>query len=657
MEQIYKNKLNLLGYTQLVCDIFPTWEDVKDEILVPERKSGTGNGTIHVFLGAADNELRKEFASYYRAVNSGEDPAVGAIEVKHYFLASNVLSMIGYVCQYYYSKGQNSNDQVRTILSLLSSYPSENGLLETFSFFKLSTGSSRLRPYFKQFESDGVFTKLIRQLLLPNSYYKISLYKNANGGYAAFWLIGFDWQTDFEANSNKDLFSDNKAREVFSALLQRIFYGAPGTGKSNTIKREVDDKNKVNYRVTFHPDSDYSTFVGTYKPSMKPTGVTLASGEKEEVITYKFVPQAFTKAYTAAWNTADDVYLIIEEINRGNCAQIFGDLFQLLDRGSDGFSEYPVDADSDLADYIHKKLEKSSRTDFPNGVKDGKKLVLPSNLYIWATMNTSDQSLFPIDSAFKRRWDWQYMPIADGNKNWRIEVNGLLYDWWDFLEKINTQIGLTTNSEDKKLGYYFCKANDKLIDAKTFVGKVIFYLWNDVFKDYDLEGDLFKDDDNSKLTFDKFYAVQNSNTIINESKVELFLKNLGVEPLEEVIDDEDVDDESNEMNSQRKSSNIEIYYDGSKIDGKNSIVKFANLIEMIGVEKVAELGIIAIKKSSIALLSKNKLPEDTPGGYGKGMRQIGDYWMVVKYSNPTKISMINEIAGKLSLNIRAELIQ
>ena len=111
------------------------------------------------------------------------------------------------------------------------------------------------------------------------------------------------------------------------------------------------------------------------------------------------------------------------------------------------------------------------------------------------------------------------------------------------------------------------------------------------------------------------------------------------------------------MNSQRNSSNIEIYYDGEKIDGKNSIVKFANLIETIGVEKVAELGIMAIKKSSIALLSRDKLPEDTPGGYGKGLRQIGDYWMVVKYNNDAKISMINEIADKLSLNIRAELIK
>lgn len=447
----------------------------------------------------------------------------------------------------------------------------------------------------------------------------------------------------------------NKKTESKSS--QIIFYGAPGTGKSNTIKHEVDDNKKINYRVTFHPDSDYSTFVGAYKPTMKPTGVTLASGEKEEVITYKFVPQAFTKAYTAAWNTEDDVYLIIEEINRGNCAQIFGDLFQLLDR-KNGVSEYPVDTDSDLADHIRKELEKSSRTDFPNGVKEGKKLVLPSNLYIWATMNTSDQSLFPIDSAFKRRWDWQYMPIANGNKNWRIEVNGLLYDWWEFLKKINTQIGTTTNSEDKKLGYFFCKANDKLIDAKTFVGKVIFYLWNDVFKDYDLEGDLFKDEDTNKLTFDKFFSVQNGVTIINEGKVELFMKNLGVEPLEEeIIDDEEGDNESDEMNSQRNSSNIEIYYDGSKINGKSSIEKFANLIEIIDVEKVADLKIKPIKKSSYDLLSKTRLPEDTPGGYGKSLRQIGDYWLFIKYGNPRKIEMINEIADKLSLNIRAELIK
>ena len=92
-------------------------------------------------------------------------------------------------------------------------------------------------------------------------------------------------------------------------------------------------------------------------------------------------------------------------------------------------------------------------------VFNGDILLLPDNLYIWATMNTSDQSLFPIDSAFKRRWDWKYIPISNANKDWAIKVNGNKYDWWNFLEKINAQIGSTTNSEDKKLGYFFLQGN------------------------------------------------------------------------------------------------------------------------------------------------------------------------------------------------------
>lgn len=110
-------------------------------------------------------------------------------------------------------------------------------------------------------------------------------------------------------------------------------------------------------------------------------------------------------------------------------------------------------------------------------------------------MNTSDQSLFPIDSAFKRRWDWNYVPISDAGKKWMIEVNGAQYDWWKFLEAINDKVYHATYSEDKKLGYFFCKAKDGVISADKFVSKVIFYLWNDVFKDSEFEGDTFKDED------------------------------------------------------------------------------------------------------------------------------------------------------------------
>lgn len=357
-------------------------------------------------------------------------------------------------------------------------------------------------------------------------------------------------------------------------FLQQIYYGAPGTGKSHEIKKLTKGKEVI--RTTFHPDSDYSTFVGAYKPTTKRVPIYSTYGEKavevkdadgkpmtEDRIVYEFVEQAFLQAYIKAWKqfakadeskTAEGVYLIIEEINRGNCAQIFGDLFQLLDRGEDGFSEYPIVADKDLQKQLAKAFADMPFLNAPAvcgmsaeevavKIRKGEILLLPNNLYIWATMNTSDQSLFPIDSAFKRRWDWQYMPIANGNKGWRISANGNEYDWWEFLEKINALIGEKTSSEDKKLGYYFCKAKDGVIDAKMFVGKVIFYLWNDVFKDYEFEGDAFNDVE-GKLTFDKFYKTVDGTTSVVEEKVMLFLKNLGVVPVVENEDEdiEDVDD-------------------------------------------------------------------------------------------------------------------
>ena len=335
-------------------------------------------------------------------------------------------------------------------------------------------------------------------------------------------------------NMNKkeyfDLFSDIKLTSHQDDPKQQIFYGAPGTGKSHEITLLTDGD--VVIRTTFHPDSDYSTFVGAYKPTMKENVISKNGVEtKEEQIVYRFVPQAFTKAYTAAWNTTEVVFLIIEEINRGNCAQIFGDLFQLLDR-KDGVSEYPVDADSDFADHIRKELTFSPRTDFPEGVKEGKKLVLPSNLFIWATMNTSDQSLFPIDSAFKRRWDWRYIPIAQGKnedgteKKWEIEGQGE-NSWWTFIQGINEVIDVTTHSEDKKLGFFFCKAQDGVVKKETFVNKVVFYLWNDVFKVYGFKSVIFdmkgKDDKTEKITFKSFY---NEDGSVNEETMSVFVKNV-----------------------------------------------------------------------------------------------------------------------------------
>jgi len=334
-----------------------------------------------------------------------------------------------------------------------------------------------------------------------------------------------EYELSKSIQSAEDIFNTDIINKS-SLPLQQIFYGAPGTGKSHKVKEVTDSIAKeFVFRTTFHPDSDYSTFVGAYKPTMKVLPIfNQQTGSQigvEEKIVYSFVPQAFLKAYVAAWqNPNEKVFLVIEEINRGNCAQIFGDIFQLLDR-KDGLSEYPIKADQDIRDYLAKEF---AGYDLKANILSGEELVLPANLHIWATMNTSDQSLFPIDSAFKRRWDWKYMPIHDAGKNWTIALSDVEYDWWDFVEKINNVIGNMTSSEDKKLGYFFCKACNGKINAETFVNKVVFYLWNDVFKDYELSDKAFQDGE-GKLTFNKFYTPSGE---ANEATIKTFLENLEV---------------------------------------------------------------------------------------------------------------------------------
>jgi 5-methylcytosine-specific restriction endonuclease McrBC GTP-binding regulatory subunit McrB len=333
---------------------------------------------------------------------------------------------------------------------------------------------------------------------------------------------------------------------------QLICYGAPGTGKSHEVKKltgellkngEEQDLPNV-FRTTFHPDTDYASFVGCYKPAMEfkepiytqaqlidklsiiknsgvsypcqkfgakyweslkelsandikqiltacgftdsmsvevPKGIAIgeefASMNRNKQIVYRFVPQVFTDAYVYAYTNQEPTYLVIEEINRGNCAQIFGDLFQLLDR-KNGKSEYKIKADKDLAQYLRDKLGADSE-----GIKD-EKLCLPANLHILATMNTSDQSLFPMDSAFKRRWEWEYVPInyADHIKSgtFDITIGEKKYSWVGFIKQVNEKIFDLTQSEDKQMGNFFIKHS---IKEEGFKNKVMFYLWYEVLCD------------------------------------------------------------------------------------------------------------------------------------------------------------------------------
>ena len=337
--------------------------------------------------------------------------------------------------------------------------------------------------------------------------------------------------------------------------LQRIYYGAPGTGKSNEIKLMTGNgtfSKNYTFRTTFHPDSDYSSFVGTYKP--------IWNGEK---IIYVFRPQSFLRAYIEAWKHPEhNVALVIEEINRGNCAQIFGDIFQLLDRERTGLSKYPIEADIDMQNYLKgefanidsiynedqiKAIDKYYANHYDTAfedIKNGIILTLPKNLSLLATMNTSDQSLFPMDSAFKRRWEWQYMPIVEGviekgvKLNWKIKLdNKYKYiDWWQFLKRINAIISDLTTSEDKQLGYFFCQPNEfvnsnheadekeDLITAKYFVDKVIFYLWNDVFKDYAFDAKCCKSSDDKEVLFAEFY--NEDGKTINVKTLKYFFETL-----------------------------------------------------------------------------------------------------------------------------------
>ena len=255
---------------------------------------------------------------------------------------------------------------------------------------------------------------------------------------------------------------------------------------------------------------------------------------EEKRIAYNFIPQAFLNAYVRAYQTDENVYLVIEEINRGNCAQIFGDLFQLLDRGDDGKSDYSIKADTDIRTYLEEVLG-----DDNEGIKGGN-LCLPANLYILATMNTSDQSLFPIDSAFKRRWEWEYVPIRNEEKGWVIAADGKEWVWWEFLNAVNEKIGSITDSEDKKLGYFFVKpADGHTITAKTFVGKVLFYLWNDVFKDYGFSDDEFQTEDGKEMKYPMFYETEGGKDV-NERLIARFLSNLKLKTVDaaDVIEEE-----------------------------------------------------------------------------------------------------------------------
>lgn len=458
--------------------------------------------------------------------------------------------------------------------------------------------------------------------------------------------------------------------------LQQIFFGAPGTGKSHTINQMCAEYE--NYRTTFHPDTDYAAFVGSYKPITVRVPVYGIQGTKlrdeegktilEDRIVYRYIFQSFLKAYIAAWREQQNenpkpVFLIIEEINRGNCAQIFGDIFQLLDRNEAGFSDYPIVADDDLAQELRRVLgdfnivsaEKINALykggkDVVAQVKSGSHLLLPSNLYVWATMNTSDQSLFPIDSAFKRRWDWKYIKIKNAEKDYRITFsNGNQYDWWQFISAINAEIeGGEIQQEDKKLGYFFAKAFDGKISAETFVSKVLFYLYNDVFKDFGLEEVFFKDENGETMIFTSYFDNLGK---VEESRVELFLKNLGLNPIlmeKEVSDDEMIEDDELDGGNKKPASPIDSIQIGNTLsinaNGKSAIDFLVDFFKIVGLDRLSKFKDLKRGKFQVVVKSQEN-PEERY--YKKSIEENGENYYIHTYNgNDEKRKFIKLIADK-----------
>ena len=261
----------------------------------------------------------------------------------------------------------------------------------------------------------------------------------------------------------------------------RIIFGAPGTGKSFKLEQERNGllANGGDYeRVTFHPDYSYANFVGTYKPVM----VKNDDGKKE--ISYEYTPGPFLRVLVKALKNAmtnepKPYLLIIEEINRANVAAVFGDVFQLLDRDADSVSEFAIATSEDMKSYLAEAL----------GVDESKveSIKIPNNMFIWATMNSADQGVYPMDTAFKRRWEFEYLSIDAKQAaivDWQFKDvrSDAMYSWNNLRKAINDKLIELKVNEDKLLGPFFLKKTDFDSYDKfkaVFSSKVLMYLFED----------------------------------------------------------------------------------------------------------------------------------------------------------------------------------
>ncbi|MDS3856924.1 AAA family ATPase [Staphylococcus hominis] len=342
---------------------------------------------------------------------------------------------------------------------------------------------------------DVIFTKKIGK----KSGNKFDIKKTMNNTENRAWFIelydesvaGDKFKVILDEEEKKIIFDIEKLYNLdfqdYEFPKQIIYFGAPGTGKSYLLNKNAEPFKDKYRRITFHPNIMYSDLVGTFKP--------FPTQNSQTPITYEYIPGTLIKTLIDALTNPQTPYLlIIEEINRANVSAAFGDMFQLLDRNEDGESTYPIDVNEDLKLYLDKiknntKYSHEASLAIEETIKNG--LKFPSNLYIWATMNSADQGVMPLDTAFKRRWNFKYISIDSSYDEETFKTFGNIslgsnreVTWNDMRQFINNKLSLLNIPEDKLLGPYFLSKNILNSSTQTvttaFKNKVLMYLFEDL---------------------------------------------------------------------------------------------------------------------------------------------------------------------------------
>lgn len=431
--------------------------------------------------------------------------------------------------------GKLSKNEISISIFLIN----EKGLtfLEVISELLKIKNNNKIDNYLKELEARNLLNKY-KDLKILVFYKELSIVKAvSNDEYSLNdsikekykILINNFYEVKNENYFNKRIYyleSSSKnlpLKKITNLPYQKIIYGAPGTGKSYSLNQQVEEyfgNNKK--RVTFYDGYTYGQFVGMYKP-------TLIEGND---IGYSYVPGPFMQQLVQSLkNSEENFCLVIEEINRAKADKVFGNIFQLLDRDNSGKSRYPVSISEEQLKFL--EIELKDREDILEEIKE-KGLYIPNNLYIWATMNSADEGVQPLDTAFKRRWKFEYISLNKNEKEFEKQRENIklivgqnkIYnlEWNTFRKTINNKLQEYNITEDRLISPFFISPNDFTIlvsedtyalDKNIFVEKVLMYIFDDLLRHYPkIRNEIFKD---NMKTFSKIYeALSNDNSELDD---------------------------------------------------------------------------------------------------------------------------------------------